>query len=181
MVYQCSFAVCLVIMSVDRCWDGSVDRCRISCPKGMVEKSIFLSTDSSVLYSSFLLRILIIFFYMQGISGGYHIVCRHGGIVVVILPIVWTTFDRIFQVIVDRFLVGTVDWCGCVSFKWRRILCLVLNSTLACCYESWIINSSSWLELDYSRHVSLWTSGTTGLFAFCTLLLLLIRRLFQET
>ncbi|KAF2610567.1 hypothetical protein F2Q70_00011943 [Brassica cretica] len=87
----------------------------------MVEKSIFLSKDHYVLYSSFLLVILIILLLMQGSS-----VHRHGGIVVVILPIVWTTIDRFFLVIVDLFLICTVDRCCCMSFDRRRVLCLCM-------------------------------------------------------
>ncbi|KAF3589156.1 hypothetical protein F2Q69_00029079 [Brassica cretica] len=75
-------------------------------PRGMVEKSIFLSKNGFVLYSSFLLAIFIILLYMQGCS-----VHCHAGIVVVILPIAWTTVDRFFLMNVDRFLIGTIDRC----------------------------------------------------------------------
>ncbi|KAF3582932.1 hypothetical protein DY000_02029549 [Brassica cretica] len=37
--------------------------------------------------------------------------------------------------------MSIVDRCGCVSFDRRRVFCLVLSSTVACCDESWIINS----------------------------------------
>ena len=143
---RCSYAVCMVMMSVDRCCDGSVDRRRIPYPIGMVDKSIFLSTDTLIIYSLFLLIILIIRICMQIISV-YSSYCK-GGIVVVILPIVnrtfwkivyhivWTTVDRFFEVIVDRFPIGTIDRCGGVSFARRGILCLVLRSTLKCWYES---------------------------------------------
>ena len=80
--------------SVDRCWDCSVNRRRIPFPKGMVEKSIFLSKDGYVLYSSFLLVIIIILLCLQGIFGGYGSVYCHGGIVVVILPIAWTALSQ---------------------------------------------------------------------------------------
>ena len=137
-------------MSVYRYWDSSVDRRHIPLLRGMVEKSIFVSKNGSVLYSSFLLIILIILLRMQGSS-----VHRHGGIVVVILPIAWTTVYRFFLINLDRFLIGTIDRCCGVSFDQCRVLCLVLCSTVACCYESWIINSSGgrlWLH-DWNRIV----------------------------
>ena len=158
-VSRFSFTVCLVMMSVDRCLDGSIDKRRIPCLIGMMEKSIFLSMNSSILFSSFLLIILFILLCMQS-SYGWRCCSVHcqGGIVVVVLPIVWTTVDRFFEVIVDRFPIGTVDRCGGVSFDRRGgvsfdqrggvsfdrrgILCLVLCSTVTCCYESWIIDSS---------------------------------------
>ena len=68
-------------------------------------------------------------------------VCCHSGVVVVVLPIVWTTVDRFFFGCVGRFLVGTIDRCGCVNFDRRRVFCLILSSTVACCDESWIIDS----------------------------------------
>ncbi|KAF2576480.1 hypothetical protein F2Q70_00003240 [Brassica cretica] len=143
-VGRCSFAAFLMKMSLDRCWEASVDRRHIPIPREILEKSIFLSNNGFVLYSSFLLIILIILLCMQGSS-----VHRHGGIVVVILSIAWTIVDRLFLINVDRFMIGTVDrYCG-VSFDRRRVLCLVLCSTVACCYESWIINSSGgrlWLH-----------------------------------
>ena len=106
-------------MSVDRCWNVSVDRRRIPLQRGMVEKSIFLSTNTSVLCSSFLLVILIILLCMQCISGEYHSVYRHGGIVVAVLPISWTIVDRFLLRNVDRFLMSTVDRCYSVSFNQR--------------------------------------------------------------
>ena len=124
-VGRCSCTLCLVMMSVDRCWDGSVDRRRIPYPIGMVEKSIFLSTNTLILCSSFVLVILIILLCMQ-ISSVWRCcsVYRKNGIVVVILPtvnrtfrkifyyVVWTTVDWFFEVIVDRFLICTVNRCG---------------------------------------------------------------------
>ena len=106
-----------------------------------MEKSIFLIENGSILYSSFFLIIFILILCMHGVSG----VCRHGGIVVVVLPIAWTTVDRFLVGNVDRFLVGNVDQCRGVRFDQRRILCFVLSSTVACCDESWIINSSGGL------------------------------------
>ena len=147
-VRRCSFMVCLVMIGVDRCWDGSIDRRRIPYPIRMAEKFIFLSTNTSILCSSFLLIIVIILLCMQ-ISSVWRccsVYCK-GGIVVVILPIVWTTVDRFFEVIVDRF--RTVDRCGGVNFDHCRVLDLVLSSTVTCCYESWIIDSSGgrlWLH-----------------------------------
>ena len=104
----------------------------------MVDKSIFLIKNASVLYSSFLLIIFIILLSMHGVFG----VCLHGGIVVVVLPIAWTTVDRFFLWTVDRFLVGTVDRCGSVSFEKNRIFCLILSSTVTSCDEYWILYSS---------------------------------------
>ena len=150
-VGRCSFLACLMRMSVNRCWDCSVDRRRIPFLRGMLEKSIFLIKNSFVLYISLLHIIFIILLRMHGVSG----VCCHSGVVVVILPIFWTTVDRFFFGCVDQFLVGTVDRCGCLSFDRRRVLCLVLSSTVAWCDESWIINSSggrTWL-LDWNRIV----------------------------
>ncbi|KAF3511661.1 hypothetical protein F2Q69_00007203 [Brassica cretica] len=68
-------------------------------------------------------------------------VCCNSGIVVVVLPIIWTTIDRFFLWYVGRFLMTTVDRC-CVSFDRRRVICLVFHSTVASCNDSWIIDSS---------------------------------------
>ncbi|KAF2574511.1 hypothetical protein F2Q70_00004208 [Brassica cretica] len=138
-------------MSVDRCGDSSVDPWRIPFPREMMEKSIFHIKNGSVFCSSFLLIIFIILLCMHGVSS----VCRHGGIVVVVLTIAWTTVNGFFLSAVNRFLVGTIDRWGGVSFDRRRIFCLILSSTAACCNESRIINSSGgrlWLH-DWNRSV----------------------------
>ncbi|KAF3600502.1 hypothetical protein F2Q69_00036641 [Brassica cretica] len=67
------------------------NRC-IPFPRGMVQKSIILIKNGFVLYSSLLLIIFIILLCMNGVSG----VCYHGGVVIVVLPIFWTTVDRFF-------------------------------------------------------------------------------------
>ncbi|KAF2619714.1 hypothetical protein F2Q68_00039255 [Brassica cretica] len=117
----------------------------------MVEKSIFLSKNGFVLYSSLLLIIFIILLRMHGVFG----VCCHGGIAVVVLPIVWTTIDRFFFGSVGRFLTGIIDRCCCVSFDRHRVICLIFSSTMACYDESWMINTFGgrlWL-LDWNRVV----------------------------
>ena len=116
-----------------------------------MEKPIFLIENGFLLYSSLLLIIFIILIRMHGVSG----VCCHSGVVVVVLPIFWSTVDRFFSGCVGRFLVGTVDRCCNVSFDRCLVFCLVLRSTVACCDVSWIINSSRgrlWL-LDWNRVV----------------------------
>ena len=150
-VVRCLFSVYMVRMSVDRCWECSVDRWRVPFPRGMVEKSIFLIKNGFVLYSSLLLIIFIILLCMHGVSS----VCCHSGVVVVVLPILWTTVDRFIFWCVGRFLMGPIDRCCSVSFDRRRVFCLILSSTVACCDESWIINTSvgrMWL-LDWNRIV----------------------------
>ncbi|WZZ27196.1 hypothetical protein YC2023_010597 [Brassica napus] len=98
----------------------------------MMEKSIFLVKNCYLLYSSFFLIIFIILLC----------VCCHSGIVVIVFPFSLTIADRFFSYCVGRFLLGTIDRCCSVSFDRRRVFCLVFGSTVACCNDSWIIDSS---------------------------------------
>ena len=174
-VGRCSSTLCLVMISVDWFWDGFVDRCCIPYPIGTVGNSIFLSTNTSILCSSLFLVILIVLLCMQ-ISSVWrccNLYCK-SGIVVVILPtvnrtlwkifyyVVYTTVVRFFEVIVDRFLIGTIDRCGGVSFDRCGILCLVLRSTVKMLL--WVVDHlrffwrtfvALWLELDHSRRLGL--------------------------
>ena len=85
---------------------------------------------------------------MSGVGG-------NSGIVVVVLPIIWTTIDRFVMWYVGQFLMATVDRCCCVSLDRRLVFRLVLGSTVASCNDSWIIDSSGdrlWC-LDWDRVV----------------------------
>ena len=111
----------------------------------------FLIKNCSVLCSSFLLIIFIILLRMHVVSG----VCCYSRVVVVVLPIFWTTVDRFFSWYVSRVWEGTVDRCCSVSFDRRRVLCLLFCSTVACCNDFWISYYSGgrmWL-LDWNRIV----------------------------
>ena len=113
------------------------------------DEEVYLPRQESLfLYSSFFLIIFTILLHMYG-------VCCHSGIVVIVFPFSLTTVDRFFPCCVGRFLMGIVDRCCSVSFDWRWVFSLVLGSTLACCNDSLIIDSSGgrmWL-LDWNRVV----------------------------
>ena len=99
-----------------------------------MEKCIFILKNRSLLYSSFFLIIFILLLRMNG-------VCYHSGVVLVALPIFWTTVDQFFFGYVNRFMIGTVDRSCSVSFDRCRVFCFVPSPKVACCDELWIINS----------------------------------------
>ncbi|KAF3569720.1 hypothetical protein F2Q69_00059702 [Brassica cretica] len=66
----------------------------------------------------------------------------HSGIVVIVFSFSLTTVDRFFFCCIGQFLLGTVDRLYSGSFDRRRVFCLVFGSKVACCNDSWIIDSS---------------------------------------
>ena len=140
----------LVVGSVDRLLYFSVDRCASICsiysteassfPTGFCKKWICLYLCLNLWFerAEFVDENSFphVFFIKQIIVDLRRcIVDSHDGIVIVILPIFWTTVDRFFFENVDGFLVSTVDRCRSVSFDRCQILCLILCSKVAYCNE----------------------------------------------